>query len=290
MIDPAALLEWCAVPAAELPAHPDLKIPVDVLPTTDDVYRAIAEEMFSELSANSANGVDTRWIVPCGPMGQYPIFAELVNASSLDMSRLHVFHMDDFLDWQGRPLADDHPFSMRGTMLREFYGRFDESHTVPVENRHFPDVFRPDSLAEAIAAAGGVDTAWGGIGYRGHVAFNEPPRSPWHTITLEQFAASQTRIVPLNDDTMIAMSQRNAGGLSQVVPPLGITIGMADLLAARRVRLFSTTGAWKQAVIRVAAFSGPSIDYPVTLFSEHPNTSILVDAITATAPLGALGV
>lgn len=290
MIDPVALLEWCAIPAAELPTHPDLKIPVNVVPTTDQVYRTIAEEMFHELSTNDANGVDTRWILPCGPVGQYPIFAELVNASTVDMSRLHVFHMDDFLDWQGRPLSDDHPFSMRGSMLRDFYGRFDEKHTVPDQNRHFPDVFDPDSLSRAIAAAGGVDTTWGGIGYRGHVAFNEPPRSQWHITTLEQYAESRTRIVHLNDDTIVAMSQRNAGGLSQVVPPFGITIGMADMLAATRVRLFSTTGAWKQAVIRVAAFSEPSINYPVTLFSEHPNTSILVDAVTATAPLGAFGV
>jgi glucosamine-6-phosphate deaminase len=290
MVDPDALIQWCSVPAADLPGHPDLTVPIDVLDTPEDVYRTIAKEMFHELSTNDSNGVDTRWILPCGPVGQYPIFAELVNASSVSMDRLHVFHMDDFLDWQGRPLPEEHAFSMRGAMLRDFYGSLDDKHVVPEANRHFPDVFRPDALSEAIAAVGGVDTAWGGIGYRGHVAFNEPPRSPWHILTVQQFAASKTRIVPLNDDTMIAISQRNAGGLAQVVPPLGITIGMADLLAAHRVRLFSATGAWKQAVIRVAAFSRPSIDYPVTLFADHPNASILVDAATATSPLKDAGV
>jgi glucosamine-6-phosphate deaminase len=290
MILPDDLLRWCSIPAEELPSHRELTIPIEVVDTPADVYEAIAREMFRELSANEVSGVDTKWVLPCGPMGQYPIFAELVNASSVDLNRLHVFHMDDFLDWQGRPLPDDHPFSMRGAMLRNFYGRLDDKHVIPEANRHFPDVYRPDALSEAISMAGGVDTVWGGIGYRGHVAFNEPPRSPWHVVTLAQFAESKTRIVPLNDDTLIAMSQRSAGGCSQVVPPLGLTIGMADLLAARRVRLFSTTGAWKQAVIRVAAFAQPSLDYPVTLFAHHPNASLLVDAVTAAPPLVGFGV
>jgi glucosamine-6-phosphate deaminase len=290
MIDPDELLAWCAVPAEDLPTHPDLTIPLQVVDTVGDVYRTIADEMFAELQDNDSRGAVTRWVLPCGPMGQYELFAELVNSSDVRMDRLQVFHMDDFLDWQGRPLPTEHPFSMRGAMERGFYALFDERHRIPDANRHYPDVFAPDALAEAIDDAGGVDTAWGGIGYRGHVAFNEPPRSPWHTVTVKQLAESKTRIVPLNDDTMIAMSQRNSGGLSQVVPPLGLTIGLSHLLAARRVRLFSTTGSWKQAVIRIAAFSRPSSDYPVTLFSDHPNASILVDAVTATAPLANYGV
>jgi glucosamine-6-phosphate deaminase len=290
MIDPDDLMTWCSVPAEDLPRHPDLTIPIEVVDTVTDVYRTIAEEMFAELRDNDSNGAITRWILPCGPMGQYEFFAELVNASDVRMDRVHVFHMDDFLDWQGRPLSVEHPFSMRGAMERGFYALFDDRHAIPDTNRHYPDVFAPDALALSIQDVGGVDTAWGGIGYRGHVAFNEPPRSPWHMVTVKQLAESKTRIVPLNDDTMIAMSQRNAGGLSQVVPPLGLTIGLSDLLAARRVRLFSTTGPWKQAVIRIAAFSRPSSDYPVTLFSEHPRASILVDAVTATAPLAGYGV
>lgn len=290
VIDPDALVRWCSVPATQLEGHPELTIPIEVVATPEDVYRTIAKEMFSELSANDSAGAETRWVLPCGPVGQYPLFAELVNASKVSLAGLHIFHMDDFLDWQGRPLDVHHPFSMRGSMMRNFYELLDDDHLIPESNRHFPDVYQPDALSDALAAVGGADTVWGGIGYRGHVAFNEPPRSPWHVITLKQFAESRTRIVPLNDDTMIAMSQRSAGGCSQVVPPLGITIGMADLLSGRRVRLFSTTGAWKQAVIRVAAFAQPSIDYPVTLFATHPNTSLLVDAATAAAPLGDFGV
>jgi glucosamine-6-phosphate deaminase len=290
VISPDDLIRWCSIPAAELPEHPDLSIPIDVVATEDDVYRTIAGEMFSELVANEAAGAETRWVLPCGPLGQYPLFAEMVNASSLKLDRLHVFHMDDFLDWQARPLPVEHPFSLKGSMLRNFYGLLDANHVIPQEHRHFPDVYRPDALSDELAAVGGADTVWGGVGYRGHVAFNEPPRSPWHVVGLQQFIESKTRIVPLNEDTLIALSQRSAGGCSQVIPPFGITIGMSDLLAGRRVRLFTATGAWKQTVVRVAAFSRPSTDYPVTLFADHPNASLLVDAGTAEPPLGGYGV
>ena len=289
-IDVRDLRAWCAAPATELSHRTDLRMRLQILPDADAVHRAIAEEMFAELSENTAAGRPTRWIIPCGPTGQYPYLVQRIHDANLSLDALHVFHMDEFLDWQGRPVDTDHPFSMKGWMLRNFYGAIKPELNVPEANRHFPDPFDPDGLTAAIAEAGGVDTAWGGIGYRGHVAFNEPPRSPWHTVSVEEYKQSKTRIVVLNDDTLIAMSQRAAGGCSHVVPPLGFTIGMADIRAARRIRLFSVTGAWKQTVVRVALFSPPTVEYPVTLLQDHPDLVLTVDEATAAAPLDDYGV
>jgi glucosamine-6-phosphate deaminase len=289
-IDVQALHGWCTIPTAELAARDDLRMKLEVLPDADAVHRRIADEMYAELSANVAAGRPTRWVIPCGPTGQYPYLIDRINADGLSLESLHVFHMDDFLDWQGRLVPPDHPFSMKGWMLRNFYGAIDADLNVPESQRHFPDPFDPDAHSAAIADVGGVDTVWGGIGYRGHVAFNEPPRSPWHTISVEEYRASKTRVVVLNDDTMVAMSQRAAGGCSHVVPPLGVTIGMADMLAARRIRLFSVTGAWKQTVVRVALFSPPTVEYPVTLVQEHDDVLLVVDEATAAPPLDGYGV
>lgn len=288
-LDPAELERWCQVPADRLGDRTDLRIPLQVVPSADDVHRRIAEEMVEEVRRNAAADEPTRWILPCGPTGQYAYFADMVNRERISLHSLHVFHMDEYLDWQGRPIPTSHPFSMQGWMTAHFYEAIDPALTVPEINRHFPDPFNPDDLTTAIRLAGGVDTAWGGIGYRGHVAFNEPPRSAWWTVTVDAFRASKTRVLTLNDDTLIAASQRQVGGCTQVVPPMAVTIGMSDLLAARRVRLFSVTGAWKQTVIRVAIFAPPTVDYPVTLFQTHPNASILVDRATAEAPIGGRG-
>jgi glucosamine-6-phosphate deaminase len=289
-IDLESLRSWCTVPVAELTGRTDLRIGLQVLPDADAVHRAVAEMMFDELRDNVAAGRPTRWIIPCGPTGQYRYLTKWINEAGLRLDSLHLFHMDDFLDWQGRLIPVDNPFSLKGWMLRNFYGAIKPELNVPEENRHFPDPFDPDRLSAAIHEAGGVDTAWGGVGYRGHVAFNEPPRSPWQTITEDEYRRSKTRVVVLNDDTLIALSQRSAGGCSHVVPPLGITIGMADILAARRIRLFSVTGAWKQTVVRVAAFSPPTVEYPVTLTQDHPDVLLIVDELTAAPPLEDYGV
>ena len=137
----------------------------------------IATTMIDEVKRNNAAHNPTRWILPCGPRGQYPIFCESVNRERIDLKNLHVFHMDDHLDRQGRDLPLDHPYSYKGWMSRNFYGPIDPSINVPLEQRHFPDISRLDEWRRN-EKVGGIDSVYGGIGYRGHIAFNEPPRSP----------------------------------------------------------------------------------------------------------------
>jgi glucosamine-6-phosphate deaminase len=284
-INPEELFGWCRIPAAELENHPASRFKIKILPTTDDVHQHTAREMLDEVKANNRAGRPTRWILPCGPTKQYPYFVQWVNAERVSLKNVHVFHMDEGLDWEGRPLPLEHPFCYQGWMRRNFYAPMDPELAVPEEQRHFPDVYDLDSLSRGIAAVGGVDSVYGGIGYRGHIAFNEPPRSPWYTVTPEMFVNSQTRILNLNEDTLVALSQRAAGGCSHMIPPMAITIGMKDLLAANRIRLLSDTGAWKQTVIRVLLFSQPTIEYPVTFVQGHPDAMVVVDSLTAAPAL-----
>ena len=280
-LNPADLFAWCRIPAAELEQHPQRRFDIQIVPTPDDVYRLTAQEMLDEVKANNAQGRPTRWIIPCGPKGQYPYFTRWVNEQRVSLKHLHVFHMDDSLDWQARPLPLDHPFNYEGWMRRNFYGLIDPELAPPEGQRWFPSVYDLDRVSNAISAAGGVDTMYGGVGYRGHIAFNEPPHSPWYSVTPEEFRNSKTRILHLNEDTLIAISQRSAGGCSHAIPPMAITLGMQDLLSAKRVRLLSETGAWKQAVVRILLFGPTTVEYPVTFLQGHPDARITVDARTA---------
>jgi glucosamine-6-phosphate deaminase len=169
-------------------------------------------------------------------------------------------------------------------MTRNFYEAVDVALGVPLDQRHFPNVARIDEISEKIKEVGGVDSVYGGIGYRGHIAFNEAPRSPWYRISKEEFRNSKTRILNLNDDTLIALSQRGAGGCSDAVPPMAITLGMQDLLSARRIRLYSETGSWKQTVIRILLFGQVSPEIPATYVQEHPDCVVTVDTATAACP------
>jgi glucosamine-6-phosphate deaminase len=278
------LFQWCRIPRNELPNHPKAKVKLKILPTPQDVHVNIANTMLEELKANRAGNRPTRWILPCGPRGQYPIFAKTVNSERISLRNLHVFHMDDHLDWQGRHLPLEHPYSYHGWMTHNFYDQIDPALNVPQEQRHFPNIARLDEMAEKMRALGGIDTVFGGIGYRGHIAFNESPRSPWYRVSEEEFRGCSTRVLHLNEDTLIALSQRSAGGCTDAVPPMVITLGMKELLAARRIRLYSETGAWKQTVIRILLFGRVSPEIPVTYVQEHPDCEVVVDAATAECP------
>jgi glucosamine-6-phosphate deaminase len=280
------LFKWCRIPMEVLEDHPEAKVKIKILPTPDDVHRFVAREMADEVKQNNKLGNPTRWILPCGPTRQYPYFTSIVNSEQISLKDLHVFHMDDCLDWQSRPLPLEHIFSYEGWMRRNFYAPVDPELAVPEPNRHFPRIDRLDEMSEKIAGLGGVDATYGGIGYRGHIAYNEAPRSPWYTVTPEEFRNSKTRILQLNDDTLIAVSQRAVGGCSHAVPPMAITMGMKDLLSARKIRLISDTGAWKQTVIRVLLFGPTTIEYPVTFVQGHPDARLVVDRLTASSPLG----
>jgi len=278
------LFAWCKIPPEELANHPDVKVKFRILPTPADVHEDIARTMIEELKSNNLAMKPTRWILPCGPRAQYRIFTERVNRERITLKNAHIFHMDDHLDWQGRHLSLDHPYSYQGWMTRNFYNEIDPALNVPIVQRHFPNIFRLDEIAQKMVEVGGIDSVFGGIGYRGHIAFNEPPRSPWYRISKEEFRNCTTRVLHLNDDTLIALSQRGAGGCTDVIPPMVITVGMRELLSARRIRLYSETGAWKQTVIRVLLFGNVSPEIPATYVQEHPDCVVTVDAATAACP------
>ena len=279
-IDKEKLYEWCQIPVNKLEDHPDLKMKVKIFDTKEEVLQWAAQDLIDEVVKNNAAGKPTRWILPCGPTGQYKIFADIVNKEGISLKNVHVFHMDDLLDWETRPLPLNHPLSYQGWMRRAFYDPIDPSLAIPEEQRHFPTPFDIDSVSRAIEACGGTDAMYTGVGYHGHIAYNEPPYDPWRTITEEEFLNSKSRILPINVDTTIAVSQREMGGCSHIVPPLGITIGMKDMLSAKRIRLLSITGSWKRTVLRIALFGPQTIEYPVTFVQRHPDSMLIVDRDT----------
>jgi len=69
------------------------------------------------------------------------------------------------------------------------------------------------------------------------------------------------------------------------VPPMSVTLGVKECLSARKVRLFSDTGAWKQTALRVALFGPLTTEYPITLLQGHPDALITATVETASHPI-----
>lgn len=243
------------------------------------LYASLAREMADELADNNRAGRPTRWILPVGPKAQYPLLADICNREQISWEKVHAFHMDEFLDWQGRPVPESHPFSFRGYCQRNLYDLLLPELQPPGCQVIYPDVRDPDAFGARLRDVGGADTCFAGFGYRGHVAFNEPPATRWHRYTVTELAESTTRIVPLLEDTLVAHSHRTTGGYTQAIPPMAITLGMSEILSARNLYLLTDGGAWKRYIVRVLLLTTePDVDLPVTLAHAHPSVRVAVDA------------
>jgi glucosamine-6-phosphate deaminase len=278
------LYRWCRILARDLPAHPQLKVRFRMVRDSAAMGRLMAEELASLIESKSAAGLPTRAIIPCGPKCWYEPFTNLVNTRRISLRNLTVFHMDECLDWQGRPLPSNHPYNFRTFMEKYFYGGIDRDLAVPEAQRFWLLPTTAEQVRVAIERAP-VDLTLGGWGQDGHIAYNQARRHPYSAITLEELAASTIRIQENNLDTILALGQRTLGAAYQFVPPMSITLGVKECLSARKVRVFSDTGSWKQTALRVALFSEPTAEYPMTLLQRHADAIITATEETAIHPI-----
>ncbi len=260
------------------------KLPLSIFPDTGTLYTWLAREMANEIIDANRENRPLRWVLPVGPKHHYRLLAEITNAEHISWKNVWCFHMDEWCNWEGRCVPVDHPYSLRGYMQRELYDRIDPELRNPVAQVIYPDPAHIEEYSERIQEVGGIDTTFAGFGFRGHVAFNDTPVTRWTNVSIEQLRQGKTRIVQLSDDTMIAHSHRSAGGNTFAIPPMAITIGMADILASRKLMLITDGGAWKQFIIRILLLGKPDVRFPVTLCQDHPRCTVTCDAASV-API-----
>jgi len=280
----ASLYEWCKIPYDKLEGNPACKVPFRLVKDSGEMGMVMARELAGEIKANNESGKSTRAIIPCGPACWYKPFTNLINREHISLRNLTVFHMDECLDWQGRELPRGHPYSFRGFMEKHFYDPVDPDLSVLHDNRIWLNGNNIEEVREKIDQAP-VDITYGGWGQDGHVAYNQSRRHPYSRLTLDELRNSTVRIQENNTDTIIALAQRTFGSAWQFVPPMSVTLGLKECLSARKVRLFSDTGAWKQTALRVALFGPLTPEYPITLCQEHPDALLTATVSTAVHPI-----
>jgi len=281
-MDKKKIYEWCKISPEELLNHPKRRVPLRIVQDAKTLGETMAIDFAEDIK--SADGKLYHAIVPCGPKEWYAPFAQIINEQRISLKNVVVFHMDENLDWEGKLLHEKDPNNFRSFMDKYFYGAIDSELAVSQENRNYllPDTYT--DIASRIEETE-IDYTLGGWGQDGHLAFNLARRNHYSPISLEELRNSTARIQENNPDTILALSQRGLGAAWQLMPPMSITLGAKECLKAKKIRVYSATGAWKQTALRVALFSEPTPEYPMTLLQEHQNALITATSETAGHPI-----
>lgn len=257
----------------------DGKIPLLVLGDATEVMCEYALQTLFEVEKNNALGHKTVMIVPCGPTAQHTIFARYANQRRCSLKNTWIINMDELIDDNGECYSKDHPQSFHYQMQKALYDRIDPELAPPEDHRIFPDPHDLGAIGRLIEELGGVDLCMGGIAYNGHIAFNEPePNMP-----VEEFAQLPTRVIKLTPGTILKNAILDLGGATDAFPGQAVTIGMKEMLGARRM-LVSMTLDMQRSTIRHALYGEVSASFPITLLQHHPNAEIMISANVAALP------
>ncbi|KQR50746.1 hypothetical protein ASF88_16045 [Leifsonia sp. Leaf336] len=261
-----------------------MRIAPEILDTADDVGREAAAEIADAIAEAAAHGRTFVLGCPSGrsPIATYAHLAALVAERDLDLSRVVVALMDEYVEEaEGgfRAIDPDLPHSCVGFGRREILGLLNAAatpeHRIPEENLWYPDAAAPAGQYDrALAEAGGIDVFLLASGASdGHVALN-PVGAGADTVT---------RVVPLGEDTR----RDNLGTFPTLrsldeAPRFGVTVGIATIRELSRRALMVVTGEHKRETVqRLAAADAYEPDWPATVLSECSDARFLVDRSAA---------
>jgi glucosamine-6-phosphate deaminase len=196
---------------------------------------------------------------------QFEVLAELVRQTKVDWSRVHGFHLDEYLG-----LPPDHPASFCHYLQTRFVSQ------VPLASFHYLVGNQPverllrsanDALANRV-----IDVALVGIGENGHLAFNDPPadfdcRDPY-------------LVVPL--DELCRLQQVGEGWFPSLadVPTHAISMSVRQILRAEKI-FCSVPDRQKAVAVRATLEEPISPLVPASILRTHGNTSLVLDEASA---------
>ncbi|MBI5691297.1 MAG: glucosamine-6-phosphate isomerase [Verrucomicrobia bacterium] len=275
----ADLPDYLLVPAEQLGRG--TPVTVRILGDMASIARDLADAMLGEILAARAAGRAATLIVPVGPVDQFPLLAASINATRLDCRDVMLVNMDEYLTDDDQFVPPDHPLSFRGYMDRAFYDLLDPALAPRPQHRVFPDPRDCGALPRLLAERGGVDACFGGIGINGHIAFNEPPE-PGEHVSIEAFAALPTRVLTLTRETR-TINSVTVGGEISLIPHRAVTVGMQEILAARRLRFYCNR-PWQSAVARRVLHGPITAACPASLLRRHGDATLTVADYVAAPP------
>ena len=277
----ASRLDPLRIPADELGAGSGLNC--EVVADASALIAHFADSMLAEFGEAERLGRPfVVFIVPVGPVGQFERFAQRCNTMRIALHRLVLINMDEYLNPDGAYIPTTDPLSFRAHMERALWSRLDPALAPPTSQRHFPDPGDPGATQRLIERCGGVDVAYGGVGITGHLAFNDPPE-PGERIDAAAFASLATRVVSLSRETRTINAVTAARGNIDRIPRTAVTVGMKEILEAKKIRLYLNR-PWQCAIVRKLLHGPITAAVPASLVRQHADVRITMTSEVTQLP------
>lgn len=160
--------------------HPEFT--VDLADNLEQHNYKFAIHIFGKLSEHTMAGRPVIWVTPVGPMGHYPVIAELFNrlgTRCVNPKLIFTFAMDEWASRDGGPVDKTlYPYmtSFKEDMEQQFYSKIAPEVRIPEENRHFAagkGLLKYEADMDKLLAQGAGVIFTGGVGKIGHIMFWE---------------------------------------------------------------------------------------------------------------------
>ncbi|MDD5677670.1 MAG: glucosamine-6-phosphate deaminase [Kiritimatiellae bacterium] len=233
-----------------------------------------AERIFEVITAKAQAGKPVNIGLATGNtmIRTYAVLAALLNQSGTNLSGLTTFNLDEYVGADGRNVEESHPLSYRAYMREKLIDKLNPALGLRPDKIMFPDAVNAAGYDRAIAAAGGIDFQLLGLGFNGHIAFNEPMTEL--AITANEFCGLPSRVVNLEKRTLETNASLTAGNDLALVPTKAATMGMSSILRAREIMLLACF-AEQAAPLRRIQTGRITPEIPASCLWKHPASTIV---------------
>ena len=216
-------------------AHPDFKIRIRPV---KDFHFQMALDMLVRIKKALEEGKQFVGVFPTGPIFQYQLLADIVNALNIPLKHVHYFSMDEYADQDGNDINPEWSGSFHYTVDKHFISRLKPELRIPQNQIHFPSKENIDVFDEMIVdarkepGAKGADIVYGGTGLSGHYSFWDPHLAREYGMDIEAWKKATPRLVDFHPISTIQMAITDMAGAWAFVPPRAYTTASTTMLNA----------------------------------------------------------
>lgn len=283
--------DLCKLPAG---THPKFK--ARILPVKDFHFQ-MALDMLVRIKKALDEGKQFVGVFPTGPIFQYQLLADMVNALRIPLHHVHYFSMDEYADADGRDINPEWPGSFHWTIGKHFLARLDRKLRIPDSQVHFPSSKNCRHYDEMILearkdpSAKGANIVYGGTGLSGHYSFWDPHLAKKYGMDHAAWLKATPRLIEFHPISTVQMAVTDMQGAWAFVPPKAYTTSSSTMLNAD-FRSWWNDGCgltadggyaggivWQKFITRLA-LHGPIVpEVPCSILRKAPGDFMIIEPV-----------